>query len=308
MNNHYCSETARGVIEACFARASQDDDNIPPLLGNVQTDGYCVTEFDNPKSFRITKVEDQEQEAYFRVVGVICSKVLPPVLHKPRLLSPAHLRNLRQFVKLTGFGSDSFAMGCHAVKQMVDKLRQHLKVASDCITGAEEKMYEGDAALDFHARYFTDRELIPHEKHIPFNDFVDPNHILEDLRGAAFIQGPDNHVEYCMRTVDKNGIVEYSVFNPGQFKEGDIVEVTLSLVCVPIKNQQYRLLLVMRALTLLSSENREESERLRALDVPSSDAAANRGRNVKRRSLFLDCGRSDVKVRKTMGDMEAMDT
>jgi hypothetical protein len=84
----------------------------------------------------------------------------------------------------------------------------------DSVVGGEGKMYEGDLALDFHARYFTDRELVPHEKHIPFDQLVDPAHILEDLRGAGFIHSADNHVEYCVRRNKEDGTVEYDFNSP----------------------------------------------------------------------------------------------
>lgn len=64
--------------------------------------------------------------------------------------------------------------------------------------------YEGNQCIEAHARYFTDRNLIPFEKNIPFQPHVDPHNILTDLKPDVFIQGPDNRVDYIRRTVDRN--------------------------------------------------------------------------------------------------------
>jgi len=43
----------------------------------------------------------------------------------------------------------------------------------------------------------------------------------------------------------------YESTDPNKFRIGDIVEVQLSFVAVPVKENKFRLILVMRALTLL---------------------------------------------------------
>jgi hypothetical protein len=43
------------------------------------------------------------------------------------------------------------------------------------------------------------------------------------------------------------------VIDPNKFRIGDIVEAQLSFMVVPVKEGKHRLILVMRALTLLDS-------------------------------------------------------
>ncbi|EFI27784.1 hypothetical protein CC1G_14707 [Coprinopsis cinerea okayama7 len=260
MNVFYNQDLARLVLDSHIARASQEDGQ-PMLLADADPNSLSVVQFENPSTYRLTQRDDPESETYFKVIGVLCSKVLPPFQTTPKIRTLQHLRNLRQFVKVTGLGSTSFSLAGGAMESVVELFKQAL--GSDALVGTEEKLYEGDLALDFHARYFTDREVAPQEKHIPFDDLVDPQQILETLRGTRFIHGPDNRVEYCVKRVDPDGKTRYEPVDPASIKEGDIVEVTLAFMCVPIKENRYRFLPTLRAVTLLESRVRKESEAAR---------------------------------------------
>ncbi|EAU91681.2 hypothetical protein CC1G_04449 [Coprinopsis cinerea okayama7 len=203
MNRHYNFEHARMCISEAATRASQEGPEAPPLLTVDAAKNLTISEFHYPKTFRAVLKENPEEEAYFRIVGAICSKVLPPLTSKPRIQTLQQLRNLRQFVKVTGFGHHSFEETISALHGVVHMFESQLGAGK--ITGQEPKLFEGDAALDCHARYFTDRELAPQEKHQAFDKIVDPKQILEDLRGADFIHGPDNRVEYCKKIIDEQG-------------------------------------------------------------------------------------------------------
>ncbi|KAJ3537350.1 hypothetical protein NMY22_g5627 [Coprinellus aureogranulatus] len=63
--------------------------------------------------------------------------------------------------------------------------------------------YEGNQSIEAHARYFTDRHLVPYEKSQPFFEGVDPAGTLKDLQPQQFIHAPDNYVEYLTRTADE---------------------------------------------------------------------------------------------------------
>ncbi|KAG2020177.1 hypothetical protein CC2G_005545 [Coprinopsis cinerea AmutBmut pab1-1] len=199
-----------------------------------------------------------------------------------------HLRNLRQFVKLTGLGSPSFDLVGDAMVSIL-KLFKHT-LGEDGLTGVEPKLYEGEVALDFHARYFTDREAAPQEKHVPFDERVDPRGILETLRGTRLIHGPDNRVEYCIKVIDPDGTTRYEPYDPACIKEGDIVEVTCAFKCVPIKDRRYRFLPALRAVTLLESCVRKESETTREQSRSQCDVIKTLppARLLKRKSLFLN--------------------
>ena len=48
-------------------------------------------------------------------------------------------------------------------------------------------------------------------------------------------------------------IIRYEAINPMKFRAGDIVEAQLSFVCVGLKNNKFKMLLVLRALTILDT-------------------------------------------------------
>lgn len=68
--------------------------------------------------------------------------------------------------------------------------------------------YEGHSCIETHARYWTDRHLVPHEQNEAFAPMVDPLGSLATIQPSTFIHGPDNIVEYCVKNVDADGIHE----------------------------------------------------------------------------------------------------
>jgi hypothetical protein len=133
----------------------------------------------------------------------------------------------------------------------------------------DPKYYEGDAAIDCHARYLTDRESAPQEKHMQFAAGVDPSGVIERLRGTRYIHTEDNQVEYCQITTEEEGSVllpstsvslanlssRYEPVLPSVFKEGDVVEAMVSFHCIPVKDG-YKFITSLRALVLVSSDVR----------------------------------------------------
>ncbi|KAG2022487.1 hypothetical protein CC2G_000229 [Coprinopsis cinerea AmutBmut pab1-1] len=309
MNRHFDCDEARAMVAAFSARGSQEEKTLPPMVAPGQTSEFSVTPFELPTCYRLTSKDDLDQEICLRIIGVICSKVLPPLLNKPRIQSDRDLRNLRQFVKVTGLGDPSFEVAMEGVREIFSKF-EYVHGAERLI-GVEAKLYEGELALDCHSRYFTDRERAPHEKHIPFPELVDPKHILEDIRGPAFIHGPDNHVEYYSKSFD-GGHPRYDPIDPAILKEGDIVELSISFMSVPIKNGNFRLVTSLRAVALLSNETRKKSEAARTLETvtPHIAVSPSKGRKLKRRSLFslaerpLKQSRSAFEVDTSEGDVE----
>ncbi|KAJ2911859.1 hypothetical protein MD484_g8552, partial [Candolleomyces efflorescens] len=146
---------------------------------------------------------DEEEEAQLKVYGVLCSYWLPPILKKPQATSLSHLRNMRQQVKITGLDIPEFDAAWGTITLALDKLRQHVHPGP--LQAMEFMPYEGQRSLDAHARYFTDRGLVPYEKNMPLGKDVDPLRILTDIQPAQFLHGMDNHVEYCKKITQEDG-------------------------------------------------------------------------------------------------------
>ncbi|RXW21096.1 hypothetical protein EST38_g4748 [Candolleomyces aberdarensis] len=141
-------------------------------------------------------------------------------------------------------------------------------------------------ALEWPCKVLTDRNLIPYEKSVPFPTNVDPNHILSNLRPDLFVRGPDNCVEYCKEVKDVKGQIKYVPVNPAVFSPGDVIEIAFSCVGVPVKGGQYRLLLNLRAVTLVSDECRKKSEQASVSKQRSHHVEA--GLVLKRKRLYVD--------------------
>lgn len=115
----------------------------------------------------------------------------------------SHLRNMRQHVKICGLGYDAFDRDAAVLNSIHTMFRHHIHDRT--VNPIDFVPYEGKACIQSHARYFTDRDLVPHEMHHQYVKGVDPHNILRDIQPSSFIHGPDNVVEYCRREERSNG-------------------------------------------------------------------------------------------------------
>ncbi|RXW13815.1 hypothetical protein EST38_g12043 [Candolleomyces aberdarensis] len=256
MNTHFAKDKARTMVKALYAR----DDGIGrggiTSLRTLKVDDIVVNKVQHPPSYRMMwKEGNGTEEVVLKAYGVLCGANLPPLKEKPsKRLNTATIRGLRQHVRITGLGIEEFGVG-------VKNLGRIYKTLSGAIHGKglheiQFVPYEGYDALDSHARYFTDRSHAPHEKNQAFPSIVDPYNVLADIRPDYFIHGEDNRVEYCKET--GNGMHE--LYDPSLFRSGDIVEVAFSCVCVEVKNGYHKLILNLRAVTLIDDSIRKDAE------------------------------------------------
>jgi hypothetical protein len=111
---------------------------------------------------------------------------------------------LRQYVKITAFGDALFNTAMDKIQTIIQAFERHIgegKMLKWAVTP-----YEGYRSFEAHARYFTDRDLVPFESNLPFEHGVDPDRILANLRMDNFIHAADNRVEYCAEEVDNEGV------------------------------------------------------------------------------------------------------
>ncbi|TFK18495.1 hypothetical protein FA15DRAFT_603179 [Coprinopsis marcescibilis] len=199
-----------------------------------------VSKFAEPQTFRIVNNKAPSEEVFFRIIGILCSKTLPPVK------TDNHVRNLRQYVKLTGLGWVQFSNFKRGVSECMGLFKGN--PGTEATMEPDYKPYEGDVAIDCHAHYLTDCNLSPNEKHQPFGTDVDPHSILEAICGSKFIHGADNRVEYCVK---KQSI------KLEEIKAGNIVEATVAIVNIPIREDQFKMILALRAITKITDEVRK---------------------------------------------------
>ena len=115
----------------------------------------------------------------------------------------SHVKFLRQHARLTGLGSESFIENRAVLNNVCTMFEA--AVHPTHFDGIEHTLYDGDFAMDTHARYLTERRLAPSLRHIPFTPDVDPQHVLEEARDIHFIRTLDNVVEYRIRREGDDG-------------------------------------------------------------------------------------------------------
>ncbi|KAJ2914405.1 hypothetical protein MD484_g6005, partial [Candolleomyces efflorescens] len=267
MNRFYDQQAAARSLDAYMIKCLQTSDE-GDYIGNLELNSATISAFQNPDCLRLTRTQNGElEEVVVRVPGILCFKTLPPVDRPLSANTIRHVRNLRQYVRISGLGSDTFNEFEDIVKSVHKMFSDH-KGPDSSIPLPVKSAFESHFALDLHARYLTDRRVAPNERHIPFTDDVDPIRVLEGLRGARFIHTAENEVQYLKKGYDNDNMVSYERLPPREFKEGDMVEASFSFIAYSLgENKGYKLVLQLRSLALLSAEYRENSERRREEDM-----------------------------------------
>jgi hypothetical protein len=120
--------------------------------------------------------------------------------------SQSQLRNLRQHVKITGLGQPTFDESVKQLSEIHTMFKE--TIAAGTVLPLEFVPYEGHGSIESHARYFTDRELVPYETN---NDFL-THGVLAKAQPDSFIHAMDNQVEYCTMMIEDDNEVRYVNF------------------------------------------------------------------------------------------------
>ncbi|KAF6741386.1 hypothetical protein DFP72DRAFT_1084092 [Ephemerocybe angulata] len=294
MNWLYDGTEAKLWLDSYVQRSLQEDvtENVR-FLNQVDIEECSVAEYGEPPCMRLVKnINGITEEVTVRVPGILCSKTLPPV-HALRSTKAEHVRYLRQFVRLTALGSESFNLYEGVFASIQDAF-----AAAPAVTEVEPfdfGVYEGYYGVDLHARYLTERRFVPSQRHIPFTADVDPNSVLEEARGGKFIRVEDNVVQYSRKVEEGDGTTHYEPCLPEDFREGDIVETTGTFVAFPTgRGGEYKMVFCLRSLTMLTSMFREKSRISKAV-VPVKDPREGRKRKRAKPPTAQSLKRSFIK-------------
>ncbi|RXW14439.1 hypothetical protein EST38_g11415 [Candolleomyces aberdarensis] len=279
MNAHYDINQAKAVLQGLYNRDPAKEGVAK--ISSITEDNTKICRIKYPPSIRLMKKEgNNDVEVIVKMYGVSCGLNLPPLKQKPKNNKLGHIRSLRQHVKLTAFDLEAFKDDLRRLRDL--HARMDDSIGGKRIHPMDYLPYEGYEAVDSHARYFTDRSQAPYESDTPFSRLVDPYNILSDIKPDFFIHGADNWVEYCKETTEG----QHAAIDPSTFKNGDVVEIAFACVGVPAKEGQHRLLLNLKAVTLINDDLRKEAERKKKEARTVQQGTEYIG--LKRRTLYVD--------------------
>ena len=118
-------------------------------------------------------------------------------------------------------------------------------------------------------RYFTSKCDAPDLEPVPISPLIDPHSILESLKNGEFLHGEENKVYYYQvhenalkggKRYESNipeqksrltSLKSVDMVNPQIFRIRDIVEVQASFIVAPLKNNKFKMIVVLRSIALL---------------------------------------------------------
>ncbi|KAF9456305.1 hypothetical protein BDZ94DRAFT_1241627, partial [Collybia nuda] len=166
---------------------------------------------------------------------------------------PGCYQFLKQGVTITGEGTPTFNDSIRAATEIYGFFdRCFPEGTMESWSCADELSNERDA---IHAsnRYLTPKMEASRAKHQAFGKSVDPKGILESMTKEGYIHTEDNVVQYSRRRVQPDGKFIYKDIGPQAFRIGDIVEIQVSFVVVPLKEERVKMITVLRCITLLEA-------------------------------------------------------
>ncbi|KAF8875565.1 hypothetical protein BD779DRAFT_1450017, partial [Infundibulicybe gibba] len=201
------------------------------------------------------------EEVIFTLIGVICGHDLPPLKEKPSVAARRY-KFLRQSISVTGIGSPTFGAAVEATHCIFDMFQRQFEEGALHVW--ETPSDQSHPTLLMSNRYLTPRRDALHMEHIPFEAEVDPHGYLESMIKDGYIHGEENNVEYYTQSI-KEGKKIFVKSGPQSFRKGDIVEVQVSFVVVPLKEQRYKMMGVLHAIALLDTSFSQEATRKRSM-------------------------------------------
>ncbi|KAJ3514668.1 hypothetical protein NMY22_g14658 [Coprinellus aureogranulatus] len=288
MNEFYAEDKARLLLRG-FRQESLATQvaRLPPFVKDLNLANVFVSNEECPPSLRLSTFDQEEGgevDAIIRIQAVLCGKNLGPLVHRP------FTKDITNKKALLG---------------KIRSLRQHVKLTALGVEEIEEDFKKLEAVWALFSQYATGKEVPP----MDFIAYEGYESIEAHNTRRVHSTAVDNVVEYCQRTMTRDGEIKYEECSPGIFKAGDIVEVAFAIVGIPIKDERLRMMFLLKGLTLLDNELRKESELVplrmeRArIDIDMSRVLASPKRVAKRRPVYLQSSPESSPTKRTRSDV-----
>lgn len=164
------------------------------------------------------------------------------------MLSPTskHIRHLKQCVTITGLGLDDFQSQLDMIPDIVALFTRAVnedRIEPHSIIGELKEL----STLHASNRYFTPKKAAPNAKKLTFHRDVDPFGNLARLLGPAHVHIEENVVSYyeCV------GNTKYVNIKPASISVGDLVELQVSFIMVPLRENKFKATMVLHSILVL---------------------------------------------------------
>ncbi|KAJ7577702.1 hypothetical protein C8J56DRAFT_748562, partial [Mycena floridula] len=110
----------------------------------------------------------------------------------------------------------------------------------------------GKVDVEASNRYLTPSNDIGPFRVIPLGGDLDPyGYLQKAAREKKLVHTEDNAVECFRMTTDENGDTQFRTMPIENLRKGDAVELSISLVAFPVKDDCWRVFVVLRGVNLL---------------------------------------------------------
>ncbi|KAF7979060.1 hypothetical protein HWV62_43543 [Athelia sp. TMB] len=250
----YDVNSARQALEAMASErsASRQGNKQLASYGKAPWPKMFCLETENRTSLRFASKNAEDgviEEAVVRLQGIICKSSLPPK-RKDLRGEPGQVRYMKQSFTLNGFNSPVFCMAVDGAFNIAEFLSRK---DSDMVQWAPGTM-GGELTMEVSNRLFVKQDENKQHESVPIDLSVNPYGSLARLAGQHYVHTEDCVVRYFTRDENRDGTISYNTSGSGLFKPGDIVEAQCSVIVIPTRNGPHKMKLILRAMTMLSSE------------------------------------------------------
>jgi hypothetical protein len=174
----------------------------------------------------------------------------------------SHIRHLKQGVSITGFGLEDFQSQLDMVPDIAALFTRAVdedKIQPNSIVGELEEL----STLNASNRYFTPRKDARTAKELAFHSDVDPYGNLSRLLGPMHTHIEENNVSYYERVGNTKyaitvitlmialKVCRYISVKPASVSIGDLVELQVSFIMVPLRGNKFKATMVLRSILVL---------------------------------------------------------
>ncbi|KAF8969131.1 hypothetical protein BDZ97DRAFT_1915494 [Flammula alnicola] len=196
---------------------------------------------------------DEEVVASFQ--GILCKKDIAP--YNEKNIPSGKVKYLRQSTTLTAFGNPVFDKSIENIAAIYAIFKR--AIGDNLVEGAVCSTYEDFSAIDVANRYFTPRGGAATEEIRPLTAEVDPKGYLAKAAGSTYVHTEENKVYYFEKTGNEQSGTGFRATGPQIFQVGDIVEVQVSFIAIPMRDNKWKISTILRSISLFDGRFTQEA-------------------------------------------------